>query len=36
MAPEQRAGVVVLVNLNGDDLASDLAPELMKIVLGVR
>jgi len=35
-APEPRAGVVVLINLNGDDLASDLAPELMKIVLGVR
>ena len=36
MAPEQRAGVVVLINLNGDHLASDLGPELMKIVLGVR
>ena len=36
MAPEQRAGVVVLINLNGDNLASDLGPELMKIVLGVR
>jgi CubicO group peptidase (beta-lactamase class C family) len=36
MAPEQRAAVVVLINLNGDHLASDLGPELMKIVLGVR
>ena len=36
MAPEQRAGLVVLINLNGDHLASDLGPELMKIVLGVR
>jgi len=36
MAPKQRAGVVVLINLNGDHLASDLAPELMKIVLGER
>jgi CubicO group peptidase (beta-lactamase class C family) len=36
MAPEQRVGVVVLINLNGDHLASDLGPELMKIVLGVR
>jgi serine beta-lactamase-like protein LACTB len=36
LAPEQRAGVVVLTNLNGDHLASDLGPELMKIVLGVR
>ena len=36
MAAEQRAGVVVLVNLNGDHLASDLAPELMKIVLDLR
>jgi serine beta-lactamase-like protein LACTB, mitochondrial len=36
IAPKPRAGVVVLINLNGDDLASDLAPELMKIVLGVR
>ena len=35
-APEQRAGVVVLINLNGDHLASDLGPELMKIVLAVR
>jgi hypothetical protein len=36
LAPEQRAGVVGLINLNGDHLASDLGPELMKIVLGVR
>ncbi len=36
IAPEPRVGVVVLINLNGDDLASDLAPELMKIVLGAR
>jgi hypothetical protein len=33
MAPEQRAGVVVLMNLNGGN-ASDLAPELLKIVMG--
>jgi serine beta-lactamase-like protein LACTB len=36
IAPESRAGVAVLINLNGDHLASDLAPELMKIVLGAR
>jgi CubicO group peptidase (beta-lactamase class C family) len=36
IAPERQAGVVVLINLNGDHLASDLAPELLKIVLGVR
>ncbi len=34
MATEQHAGVVVLINLNGGN-ASDLAPELMKITLGV-
>jgi CubicO group peptidase (beta-lactamase class C family) len=33
MAPEQRAGVVVLINLNGGN-ASDLAPELLKIIIG--
>ena len=32
MAPEQRAGVVVLINMDGGD-ASSLATELMKIVL---
>jgi serine beta-lactamase-like protein LACTB len=34
MAPAQRAGVVLLINLNGGN-ASDLGPELMKIILGV-
>jgi serine beta-lactamase-like protein LACTB, mitochondrial len=33
IAPEQRAGVVVLINLNGGN-ASDLAPELLKIIVG--
>lgn len=33
IVPNAQAGVVVLVNLNGDHLASDLAPELMKILL---
>ena len=33
IVPERRAGVVVLMNLDGDN-ASDLAIELMKIVLG--
>jgi serine beta-lactamase-like protein LACTB, mitochondrial len=32
MAPEQRAGVVVLINLNGGN-ASDLAPELLKMII---
>lgn len=33
MVPERRAGVVVLINLDGGN-ASDLATELMKIVIG--
>jgi CubicO group peptidase (beta-lactamase class C family) len=32
IVPERRAGVVVLINLDGGN-ASDLATELMKIVL---
>jgi hypothetical protein len=33
MAPEQRAGIVLLINLNGGN-ASDLGLKLMKIVMG--
>lgn len=33
LAPEQRAGVVVMINLNGAN-AIDLGPELLRIVLG--
>ena len=33
MAPEQRAGVVVMINLNGGN-ADQLGPELFKIILG--
>jgi hypothetical protein len=32
LAPEQRAGVVVLINMDGGD-ASSLATDLMRIVL---
>ena len=34
IAPEKNAGIVVLINLNGGN-ASDLAPELLKSVIGV-
>ena len=33
MAPEQRAGVLVMINLNGAN-ANELGPELFKIILG--
>jgi CubicO group peptidase (beta-lactamase class C family) len=35
IAPEKKAGVVVLINMNGGN-ASDLAPELLKIVIGIK
>jgi CubicO group peptidase (beta-lactamase class C family) len=35
IAPEKSAGVVVLINLNGGN-ASDLAPELLKIIIGAK
>jgi hypothetical protein len=35
IAPARNAGVVVLINLNGGN-ASDLAPELLKIIIGIK